>query len=54
MNWIKSRIIEPTTWVSVGVGALILSILVPQAAPILLLAAGVTVAAGILMKEKGS
>ena len=25
MNWIKSRIVEPTTWLAVGVGAILLS-----------------------------
>jgi len=53
MDWIKSRIVEPTTWISVGVGAILLSIVVPTGAPIFLLIAAVTVAAGMFMKEKG-
>jgi hypothetical protein len=53
MDWIKSRIVEPTTWISVGVGAILLSMVVPRGAPIFLLIAAVTVAAGMFMKEKG-
>jgi len=53
MEWMKSRLVEPTTWISVGVGAILLSMVVPKGAPIFLIAAAVTVAAGIFMKEKG-
>ncbi len=53
MDWIKSRIVEPTTWISVGVGAILLSVVVPSGAEIFMIAAAVTVAAGIFMKEKG-
>tara|TARA_B100000700_G_scaffold241683_1_gene269094 strand:- start:1436 stop:1612 length:177 start_codon:yes stop_codon:yes gene_type:complete len=54
MNWVKSRIVEPTSWIAVGVGAIIISIIVPSAAVYLLIAAAVTVALGIFMKEKGN
>tara|TARA_Y100001973_G_C5207504_1_gene342656 strand:- start:2063 stop:2239 length:177 start_codon:yes stop_codon:yes gene_type:complete len=54
MNWVKSRIVEPTSWIAVGVGAIIISIVVPSAAVYLLIAAAVTVALGIFMKEKGN
>jgi hypothetical protein len=53
MEWIKSRLVEPTTWISIGVGAVLLSIVMPKAASMFLVAAAVTVAAGIFMKEKG-
>ncbi len=53
MEWIKSRLVEPTTWIAVGVGAILLSIVIPKAASVFLIAAAVTVAAGIFMKEKG-
>ena len=54
MNWVKSRIVEPTSWIAVGVGAIIISIVVPSAAVYLLIAAAVTVGLGIFMKEKGN
>lgn len=54
MNWVKSRIVEPTSWIAVGVGAIIISIVVPPAAVYLLIAAAVTVALGIFMKERGN
>ena len=54
MNWVKSRIVEPTSWIAVGVGAIIFSIVVPSAAGYLLIAAAVTVALGIFMKERGN
>lgn len=54
MNWVKSRIVEPTSWIAVGVGAIIISIVVPSAAVYLLIAAAVTVALGIFMKERGN
>lgn len=53
MNWIKSRIVEPTTWLAVGVGAILLSTVVPVAAAWLMIAAAITVAAGVVLKEKG-
>jgi hypothetical protein len=53
MDWIKSRIVEPTTWISVGVGAILLSIIIPNGADIFMIAAAATVGAGIFMKEKG-
>jgi len=53
MNWIKSRIVEPTSWLAVGVGAIVISSVVPSIAVWLMIAAAVTVAAGIILKEKG-
>jgi|TARA_R110002020_G_scaffold48763_3_gene138970 hypothetical protein len=53
MQWILDRIVEPTTWLAVGVGAIILSMILPQAGPLFLIVAGCTVAAGIFMREKG-
>lgn len=54
MSWVKERIVEPTSWVAVGVGALVLSIVAPSAAPVFLIIAAITVALGIFMKEKGN
>ena len=54
MTWVKSRIVEPTSWIAVGVGAIIISIVVPSADVYLLIAAAVTVALGIFMKERGN
>ena len=53
MNWIKSRIVEPTTWLAVGVGAVVLSMMIPAIAIVLWIIAIATVGAGIFMKEKG-
>jgi|TARA_R110002020_G_scaffold390400_1_gene600879 hypothetical protein len=53
-NWLKSRIIEPTSWIAIGLGAVIASIAVPSVAIYLLSASAVTVAFGIFMKEKGN
>ena len=53
MDWVKQRIVEPTTWISVGVGAVIFSMILPKAAVFFLIAAAVTVGLGIFMKEKG-
>ena len=53
MNWIKSRIVEPTTWLAVGVGAVVLSMMIPAIAIALWIIAIATVGAGIFMKEKG-
>ena len=53
MNWIKSRIVEPTTWLAVGVGAVVLSMMIPAIAIALWIIAIGTVGAGIFMKEKG-
>ncbi len=53
MNWIRSRIVEPTSWLAVGVGALILSMIMPESAFYFLLAAAVMAAAGIIMRERG-
>ena len=54
MNWIKSRLNEPTTWLAVGIGAVVLSIIIPQASLTFLVIAAVTVGAGVFMKEKGN
>ena len=53
MSWIKSRIVEPTTWLAVGVGAVVLSMMIPAIAIVLWIIAIATVGAGIFMKEKG-
>jgi|TARA_R100000458_G_scaffold2031_1_gene1720 hypothetical protein len=53
MTWIKSRIIEPTTWVAVGLGAVVLSAIIPALALAMWCVAAVTIVAGIFMKEKG-
>ena len=53
MNWIKSRIVEPTTWLAVGVGAVVLSMMIPAIAIVLWIIAIANVGAGIFMKEKG-
>ena len=53
MKWIKDRITEPTSWLAVGVGALILSMVIPEGTFYFLLAAAVTAAAGAIMREKG-
>ena len=54
IDWVVSRIIEPTSWIAVGVGAIVLSILIPVGTPYFLGVAGVTAIAGMLMKEQGS
>ena len=53
MSWIKSRIVEPTTWLAVGVGAVVLSMMIPAIAIVLWIIAIATVGAGIFMREKG-
>ena len=53
-KWIMDRIIEPTSWLAVGVGAVVLSMLLPKLSAIFMIVAAVTVAAGIILKEKGS
>ena len=52
-DWVVSRIVEPTSWIAVGVGAIVLSILVPVGAPYFLGIAGITAVAGMFMKEQG-
>ena len=52
MDWVKKRIIEPTSWISIGVGAIILSMLMPSMGIWLWCIAGATVVAGVIMKEK--
>ena len=41
MDWITSRIKEPTTWLSVGMGALVFSVLIPKWAIVLVLVANI-------------
>ena len=53
VDWVVSRIVEPTSWIAVGVGAIVLSMLVPVGAPYFLGIAGITAVAGMLMKEQG-
>ena len=53
MSWVKSRIVAPTTWIAVGVGAVVLSMFIPAIALVLWIIALGTVAAGMVMKEKG-
>ena len=53
MSWVKSRIVEPTTWLAIGIGAVVLSMLIPAIALALWIIALCTVGAGIFMKEKG-
>jgi energy-converting hydrogenase Eha subunit A len=53
LSWLKSRIIEPTSWIAIGLGAVIVSIAIPDIAIYLLIAAAVTVALGVIMKERG-
>jgi len=53
ISWVKSRIVEPTTWLAVGIGAVVLSMLIPAIALALWIIALCTVGAGIFMKEKG-
>ena len=54
MKWITERNTEPTTWVAVGVGAVVVSMMVPTAASYLIVVAAITVVAGIILKEKGN
>ena len=53
IDWVVSRIVEPTSWIAVGVGAIVLSMLVPVGAPYFFGIAGITAVAGMLMKEQG-
>jgi hypothetical protein len=54
VDWVRNRVVEPTSWIAVGVGALILSMCIPAGGLYFLGAAAVTVVAGIFMKEQGS
>ena len=53
LSWIKKRIVEPTTWLAVGLASVIVSIMIPVIAMWLWCISAITVAAGIFMKEKG-
>ena len=53
ISWIKQRIVEPTTWLAVGLGTVVLSIMIPVIAMWFWCIAAITVVAGIFMKEKG-
>ena len=52
MDWVRNRIVEPTSWIAIGVGSIILSMIMPSWAMWFLCIAGATVVAGIIMKEK--
>ncbi len=52
MDWVMKRIVEPSSWIAVGVGAIILSMIMPSWAMWFLCIAGATVVAGVVMKEK--
>ena len=52
MDWVMERIVEPTSWRAIGVGAIILSMLIPSWAMWFWCIAGATVVAGVIMKEK--
>ena len=51
MDWVRNRIVEPTSWIAIGVGAIILSMLIPSWAMWFWCIAGATVVAGVIMKE---
>ena len=50
----KRQNVEPTSWLAVGIGAILVSMLIPKLALTLMIVAAVTVAAGIIMKERGN
>ena len=52
MDWVRNRIVEPTSWIAIGVGAIILSMIMPSWAMWFWCIAGATVVAGVIMKEK--
>ena len=52
MDWVRNRIVEPTSWIAIGVGSIILSMIMPSWAMGFLCIAGATVVAGVIMKEK--
>ncbi len=52
MDWVMKRIVEPSSWIAVGVGAIILSMIMPSWAMWFLCIAGATTVAGVIMKEK--
>ena len=52
MDWVRNRIVEPTSWIAIGVGSIILSMIMPSWAMWFLCIAGATVVAGVIMKEK--
>ena len=53
IEWVKSRLVEPTTWLAVGVAAILLSTLIPAGTDYFMGLASVTVVAGVVMKERG-
>ena len=53
MEWVKKRVVEPTSWLAIGVGAVILSMMMPSWSIWFWCVAGATVVAGIVMKERG-
>ena len=52
MDWVHNRIVEPTSWIAVGMGAVLLSMWMPSWAMWFWCIAGATVVAGVIMKEK--
>tara|TARA_R100001015_G_C4625688_1_gene184318 strand:- start:1565 stop:1744 length:180 start_codon:yes stop_codon:yes gene_type:complete len=54
LDWVKDRIVEPTSWLAVGVGGIVLSMVFPSAATVFLIISAITVGLGIFMKEKGN
>ena len=52
MEWVRKRVVEPSTWAATGVGAIIMSMMLPSWAMWFWCVAAVTVVAGIVMKEK--
>tara|TARA_R100000687_G_C6416793_1_gene149028 strand:+ start:501 stop:677 length:177 start_codon:yes stop_codon:yes gene_type:complete len=54
IEWVKSRLIEPTTWLAVGVAAILLSTFIPAGSDYFMGLAAVTVVAGVVMRERGN
>ena len=52
MEWVKKRVVEPTSWLAIGMGAVVLSMMMPTWAIWFWCVAGATVVAGIVMKER--
>ena len=54
IEWVKSRLIAPTTWLAVGVAAILLSTFIPAGSDYIMGLAAVTVVAGVVMRERGN
>ena len=52
MEWVRKRVVEPSTWAAMGVGAIVMSMMLPAWAMWFWCVAAVTVVAGIVMKER--